>query len=141
MKAKKTPYQKQKLKTWRAFSRYIRIRDCIETTGWPYQGRCFTCGDIHPLPDLHAGHVVGGRRNAQLFDEKGVFAQCARCNLFEGGRPHEARDYVVAKYGEEVFEELRRQRDEHRKYTMKDLRAIEQEFKTRAEQMLEEFQE
>jgi len=77
---KKTPRASAKQKAWDVFSLYIRTRDCIRFTGDPEQGMCVTCKNPFPRTKLQAGHYVGGRGNAVLFNEKIVYSQCAYCN-------------------------------------------------------------
>ena len=132
---RRTPYQLQKDRTWSAFSRFIRTRDCLDTTGDPERGRCFTCQREFEFAKLHAGHVVAGRNNALLFDERGCYAQCYRCNIGEHGKPHEARDYVVMLYGEAAFEELRQLRFDGRKFTLEELHEMQLDYQRRTEEM------
>ena len=107
-------YAKQKKKstplslTWTAFSKYLRTKECLETTGNPGYGKCCTCGEIKHFTELDAGHFIAGRRLGILFDERGVHIQCAKCNRFQGGRPVEYRDYMLTRYGQEVIDDLYR---------------------------------
>lgn len=80
IKKKKTTRAKAKEKAWTAFSAYIRTRDCLRFTGSTTEGKCVTCRQAKPYKDLQAGHFVGGRGNAVLFDERIVFSQCGYCN-------------------------------------------------------------
>jgi len=77
---KSTPRALAKTKAWDAFSLYIRTRDCIRFTGDPEQGMCVTCKSMKPRKELQAGHFVGGRGNAVLFDERLVYSQDGYCN-------------------------------------------------------------
>lgn len=77
---KSTPRALAKKKAWEAFSLYIRTRDCIRFTGDPEQGMCVTCKSFKPRKELQAGHFVGGRGNAVLFDERLVYSQDGYCN-------------------------------------------------------------
>lgn len=79
-KKKKTTRAKAKEKAWTAFSAYIRTRDCLRFTGSTTEGKCVTCRQAKPYKDLQAGHFVGGRGNAVLFDERIVYSQCGYCN-------------------------------------------------------------
>lgn len=92
---------------WGWFSKYIRLRDCIATTGTKTRGRCCTCGKEFKFQKLQAGHLLGGRTNDVLFDETGVHAQCFRCNDKNRGNG-EHRKYVqfmIRKYGREFTHE------------------------------------
>jgi len=76
----KTPRQKAKEKAWDAFSIFIRTRDCLRFTGNPEEGMCVTCKSMKLRKELQAGHFVGGRSNAVLFNEQIVYSQCGYCN-------------------------------------------------------------
>ena len=71
---------------WVIFSKYIRMRDCLRTTGLPDVGRCYTCGALKPIQELDAGHFVKSIHKDVKFDERNVRAQCRKCNSFEGGQ-------------------------------------------------------
>ena len=77
---KSTPRALAKKKAWDAFSIYIRTRDCIRFTGDPTRGICVTCKTPRSIKELQAGHFVGGRGNAVLFDERLVYSQDGYCN-------------------------------------------------------------
>lgn len=85
IKNKKTP----KKKAWDAFSRYIRTRDCLKSTGDRNRGACVTCGRVFDFKKLQAGHFIPGRVNSILFDEQCVHAQCltkeSNLRMFNGG--------------------------------------------------------
>jgi hypothetical protein len=109
MPRKKSERTRAKDTAWRWFSKYIRLRDCISTTGFKDQGKCVTCGGYFPFSELQAGHAIGGRNDAVLFDEKLVNAQCGRCNKsFEygglGGNYAKYHLWYIHKYGEQDFE-------------------------------------
>jgi hypothetical protein len=80
---------------WPVFSRYIRTRDCIRTTGSPLHGKCVTCGKKYPIGKLQAGHFIPGRTDAILFDETQVHAQCYRCNVKLQGMWHKYYAFML----------------------------------------------
>jgi len=91
---------------WKKFSEYIRLRDCIKTTGTIWKGACRTCGRVYRFEKLQAGHFIPGRTRAILFDEKCVHIQCWRCNhKLQGAWPPFYR-FMQQTYGQEVIEEL-----------------------------------
>ena len=105
-KRQKSPTQKAKEKAWKAFSRYIRLRDCLDTTGEEEEGICIKCGERKPFKGLQAGHAIPGRNNSILLDEELVYAQCAGCNLFGGGRvQNKFTLFIIRKFGVEFYEE------------------------------------
>ena len=119
------------------FSRYIRLRDCLKTTGSPEYGECFTCSASLPFNDLQAGHFMQGRHNAYLFSERGVNAQCTRCNLTLGGNPHEYRRQIVKLYGEDVALELEAEARTTRKFSVKELEAMIVYYKEKIQEVME----
>ena len=130
---RRTPYQMQKDRTWRAFSRFIRTRDCLDTTRDAEWGVCVTCGNTYHFKDLQAGHYVPGRNNAVLFDEEGVHAQCRGCNTFGGGQPAKYHAYMLGRYGEKTVDRLRNLANESVKFTAEELREMELDFTGRTE--------
>lgn len=103
--AKVTP----KSKAWDAFSKYIRLRDAILTTGTKTHALCVSCGAYKPIGGigcLQAGHLVPGRTNALLIDERFVNSQCDHCNRGLKGNWVPYRRAMVAKYGEDAVKEV-----------------------------------
>ena len=91
---------------WPTFSQYIRLRDCIKTTGTVSHGRCRTCGRTYEFKKLQAGHFIPGRTRGVLFDERCVHIQCYRCNrvIKEVWPPYYR--FMQQEYGQEIIEEL-----------------------------------
>lgn len=107
-------------KAWDAFSRYIRLRDAIKTTGTKDSVECITCGAIKPAFGIgcaQAGHLIPGRTNSLLIDEKFVNAQCDHCNRGLKGNWVPYRRKMVEWYGEDAVKEV-----EDRKYTTKPMK-------------------
>jgi len=91
---------------WKLFSRYIRLRDCIKTTGTTDWGLCRTCQRKYHFKKLQAGHFIPGRTRAVLFDPRCVHIQCYRCNrVIKEVWPAYYR-FMQKEYGQEVVEEL-----------------------------------
>ena len=90
---------------WKNFSKYIKLRDAIKTTGDVYYVRCITCGKIKPLDrNMHAGHAISGRGNAILFNEELVNAQCYDCNCEHNGQYLMYERIMIEKYGQEKWD-------------------------------------
>lgn len=102
-KSAKTP----KEKAWEAFSHYIRVKGCLETTGLAFIGTCFTCGRRCHINYLQAGHCFAGRRNARLFDILTVKQQCRDCNMINRKAPARFKKKMVKIYDEEWVENRR----------------------------------
>lgn len=92
---------------WKAFSKYIRIRDCIRTMKSLEYGKCISCGRVYPINKLQAGHFVPGRHNANLFYEKGCHIQCMGCNIYKYGNVLNYMDGLIKLYGKKIVAEIR----------------------------------
>lgn len=111
-KVSKTSLSKEKKKAWDLFSKYIRLRDAIRTTGTKDHARCITCDKLYPTFGkgcLQAGHYIPGRSNAILFEARGVHAQCYMCNVTFKGNTLKYRRKMIELYGEDVADELEAQ--------------------------------
>lgn len=95
----------KKDKAWKLFSEYIRLRDCIASTASMDRGVCISCHREFPYNKLQAGHLVPGRYNAILFDERIVNAQCYACNMLLGGNGAEYYKEMVRRHGAEQVDE------------------------------------
>jgi len=134
-KPKKKTISKTKKETWVVFSKYIRMRDCLRTTGCASWGLCITCEKRYHIKMLQAGHFIPGRHNANLFNEKGCHAQCYNCNINLRGNTLVYRRKIIELYGEgwdEVLEERARQTV---KYSVKDLEEKKEEYQTLIKEM------
>ena len=101
---RKTNWKKQ---AWTHFSRYIRLRDCLRTTGTKERCVCVTCGKTVPYgKELHAGHCVPGRGNSILLHEGAVWGQCAVCNIWKSGNHGQFALYVTDKLGRKYYDDL-----------------------------------
>ena len=136
IKKRKTTKQLKK-EAWNLFSQYIRLRDCLRTTGCSSFGLCITCGKRYHFKLLQAGHFIPGRHNANLFNEKGCHAQCYNCNINLKGNTLEYRRQIIRLYGAGADEQL-----EAEDKIVKDLRAGElRELITHYKQEIEKLRE
>ena len=103
----KSPLQKAKDKAWDEFSIFIRIRDCIRTTGTLEEGVCISCEKTVPYKGSQAGHFIAGRTNAILLDEDLVHLQCLRCNIMLSGNYVEYFVGMEKLYTREEIDEFR----------------------------------
>lgn len=125
---------KQKAKTWKAFSAYIRTRDCME-----YQkshpelnepmAPCVTCGRVYPYKQLQAGHFIPGRKNSILFVMDNCHAQCYGCNCGRNGNVINYYPFMLRKYGQERIDELMKLNNTEVKFTVGELKDMELGFK------------
>ena len=121
---KKKTVAKVKKRVWLAFSRYIRLRDCLLTTGSPDYGECISCEETKPYSSLDAGHFVPKRAN-NYFSEMGVHAQCRHCNSFLHGNQLGYRRGLLLLYGEEIVSELEIENQPQKKFTIGELEELE----------------
>ena len=129
----------EKAKAWKAFSLYIRTKECIETTGDYQRGRCVTCGAVHPRNDLQAGHFVDGRGSAILFDERGVHIQCRACNLFRGGAKLDYWRWMEQHQGRAVIDELMDLRHATVRRKATDYIALRLEYEQRYQELMRRY--
>jgi len=104
----KSNLKKAKDAAWLAFARYIKLRDCLQTTGTKTHCVCVTCNKTVPYGrELHAGHAIGGRGNSILLDPDIVHGQCNICNnpkFGKGGNYAVYSVWMVKTYGLEAWE-------------------------------------
>lgn len=133
-KVKKPSISSQKKKAWDLFSRYIRLRDCLKTTGCTSFGLCITCQKRYHFKLLQAGHFISGRHNANLFSEKGTHAQCYNCNINLRGNTLEYRRKIIKMYGLGYDEVLEAEDKQIVKYTRQDyeelIKNLQEKIKT-----------
>jgi hypothetical protein len=127
---KKKPSLSKTLKrTWDIFSKYIRLRDCLKTTGNPATGKCYTCGRLCEYVNCDAGHFVSRRFKSTLFDERNVNLQCKSCNGFPGAATYrEYEKHLIKDYGEGIVIELEGLAQEIKKWTIPDLKELQDQL-------------
>lgn len=135
-KKKTISASKAKANAWKEFSRFIRIRDCLATTGDTDNGVCCTCGKLIPFKQSQAGHFIAGRTNALLFDEDIVHLQCYACNVCNHGEQLEYYYYMKRHYTEDEILEMRKLRYQTVKYTIDNLIEIAQKYKDKADELI-----
>jgi hypothetical protein len=127
---KKKTLSKSKKDTWKVFSRYIRLRDCLRTTNTLYLGRCVSCGRVVKYNECDAGHYISRSVTATLFDERNVNLQCKNCNGFPDGMTFENyRKELIKRYGDGIIIELEEKAKENKKYTIQELEELTRELK------------
>lgn len=126
---KKPTISTLKKQVWKWFSSYIRLRDCLKTTGTLTSGACYTCGKVYPLTRLQAGHFLAGRGGMVLFDEEQVHAQCMPCNVWLHGDFPTYQEKMRAKFGIEKVEEMIFKRRQTHKFTIAELENLLEKYK------------
>ena len=97
-------YKGPKGKAWKSFSDYIRLRDCLETTGSPDWCICCTCGKKVPYSQTDPGHAIAGRNNTILLHDELCHGQCKGCNI--NGNYGMYSLFMIKRYGLEHWEKL-----------------------------------
>lgn len=138
-KKKTISTSKAKAKAWQEFSKFIRTRDSIATTGDTDSGVCCTCGKLIPFKQSQAGHFIAGRTNALLFDEDIVHLQCYACNVCNHGEQLEYYYYMKRHYTEDQILEMRKLRYQTVKYTTDELLQIADKYKEKTNELLRVF--
>jgi hypothetical protein len=82
----------------RLFSLIIRSR-----------GRCENCYRVPTRVVLQCAHGFPRRYRSVRWDERNAFCLCSGCHVFYTYRPLEWTDWMKARMGEELYEELRRE--------------------------------
>ena len=123
----------KKEKAWEQFSRFIRIRDAIKTTGTITHARCITCGVVLPIVEMDAGHAIKGRHNSILFLEELCHAQCVNCNRYSDGKYDEFKYILVDIHGQEKWEEWEALKRKSVKYTDSDYENLRVTYRNKAE--------
>ncbi len=138
MAKKKKGVKYWKKKAWDAFSKYIRLRDAIATTGTREWLLCCSCNKSYPVFGkgcAQAGHFVPGRSHALLFREKGVHGQCYNCNQTLKGNWVNYEKFILRKYGQGVVDEEKQAKHSTIKYTAVELEEICNKYKRRIEEL------
>lgn len=134
-KTKRTTVSKMKKKVWAVFSEYVRMRDCLKTTGCASFGLCITCSKKYHFKLLQAGHFISGRHNNNLFSERGTHAQCYNCNINLKGNTLEYRRKIIEMYGEGADLELEEEARQIKKFTILEMEELLEYYKQRISEL------
>lgn len=125
-----------KTKAWTAFARWVKVQ-AADKYG---MCACVTCGRRLRWDDrgLHAGHFVGGRGGAVLFNESVVRPQCAICNIWKGGEQGKYTLYLIDKEGLTLAQvnELLALRSQVHKHSEDDYKRIAEEYNNKADAIM-----
>jgi hypothetical protein len=128
----------EKKDAWTWFSKFIRARDCLATTGTTTEGKCITCNEVFPVSRLQAGHFVSSRTDIVLFNENITNAQCYRCNIVLNGLWPVYYAKMLERFGQEKVNELIHlffQQDDE-EYTIEDYQQLAKIYKEKYERLL-----
>lgn len=118
-------------KVWATFSRYIRLRDAIKTTGEPYELACVTCSRRVPIKESDAGHFQPRRWKATLYHEQNVHGQCKACNNkdWNQGEQYKHGKAIDRMYGDGTADHLEALSRELKQFKVYELEELYDEFK------------
>lgn len=129
---------KDKAKAWDEFSRYVRVRDCLKTTGLPFVGMCITCPRRFHIRYLQAGHFIAGRRNGILFSEDGTNAQCRYCNEYKHGERKKYEKIMIQKFGKKRVEQMKIEAKKIIHNDEMDFAVLTEEYKDKYKKLMRE---
>ncbi len=132
---KRPTVSKLKKDTWELFSKYIRLRDCLKTTGCSSFGLCITCSKRYHIKLLQAGHFISGRHNANLFSERGTHAQCYTCNILLKGNTLVYRRKIIEMYGPGYDEVLEAEARQIKNLSVSDLEQMKVNLKQKIQEL------
>ena len=118
---------------WVIFSKYIRMRDCLRTTGTLKHGKCISCGDLRPINQCDAGHLISRWYGSTLFDERNVHLQCKRCNNM--GETLKYRRAIIKLYGEGIDIELEDKATEIKHFTIPELEGMKKYYAEKVKEL------
>lgn len=127
--------KRTKGRAWNTFSEYIRIRDCLKTTGTINRCKCVTCEKNTGFRNIQAGHFIPGRGNSVLFHEDIVHGQCKACNIFKRGNYTIFTIKMVQRFGLKRVEELQALRHQVKILKYPDYIGIIEKYKKKKEQL------
>jgi hypothetical protein len=134
---KKLKYYKDK--AWKAFSEYIRLRDCLKTTGTPNEGICITCGNRIPFKGSNAGHFISSRCNSVLFEEDLTFLQCYHCNVGLMGNYVPFTLKMIELHSKKWVEEKQQLKHQTLKRNSIDYMEIEAKYKQKFKDLMNKY--
>jgi len=121
------------------FSKYIRIRDAIKTTGTITHARCITCGKLLPIVEMDAGHAIPGRKNAILFLEEICHAQCNTCNRHLKGRLKDFKHILINLHGQDKWDDWEALKRARVKYIDSDYEQIGIKYREKVKELVRGF--
>jgi 5-methylcytosine-specific restriction endonuclease McrA len=115
-KTQTSPVDRDEDRAWGWFSKYIRTRDCLRTTGRKDIFKCCSCWSLTLLKNGDAGHFISRSYTTTKFDERNVYAQCMKCNRFQQWCWDKMYEHIEKLHGKTVIDELMAKKNEIAKY-------------------------
>lgn len=100
------------------FSLYIRLRDAMPGG----MTRCISCGRVLPFGQMQCGHYHTRHSRSVRWDERNCNAECSFDNCNNPDHLEGYRRNLIAKIGQEAFDELNVLAHQSRKWSGDELR-------------------
>jgi len=134
-KKSNSEFARAKACAWEWFSKYIRLRDSLRTTGRPDICKCITCGAYkHTFTGsncIQAGHWLCGRTGKNLFEENAVHGQCVHCNKHLSGNNTRYTQVMQERYGQEECDRIVLQANLPFSYLPHELRQLAEVYRVK----------
>jgi len=122
-------------KAQRAFSLYIRMRDCLQTTRSKNFCVCCSCSCRTPYESIECGHFISGRHNNVQFDEMNAHGQCHHCNQDLHGAKESYTRFMERKYGSIQVQLLHQRSESYVRMRKEDFEYKEKYFKKKLKEI------
>ncbi len=131
MSKKKSKKKKLKKDAWDLLSKIIR-KSSADSYGMV---TCYTCDarGYWEKDGMQAGHLLDGRNNSILFEERCLKVQCYGCNCGRSGNKEVFIPKFIDEHGRELFDELVRQKNTTRKISESEYEEMIEDYKQRLE--------
>lgn len=116
-----------KKKAWKLLSLIVR-QGAADANGYV---TCYTCGQREHWTMMDAGHAIGGRHGAVLFDEDIIRPQNKRCNIFLRGNYPVFVAKLIREHSLEWWEKKLEDSTKLKKYTQSDLLEMIESYQSR----------
>jgi hypothetical protein len=117
----------------RAFSDYIRQRDCLPGTEINV---CISCGKTQYWKESDCGHYVNRKHMSTRFNEKNCNAQCKYCNRFCEGNMSGYTLGLIKKYGADIIEFLVYLKNKTVKYSQFEIDELTKYYKLKTKELI-----
>ena len=129
-----------KKEAWTIFSKYVRARDAIRTTGNILNAKCITCPEIKKIVDMDSGHFQSRTHNIIFLDEHNVHAQCKGCNM----PPNSGEQYLYSKqivvlYGPYELDRLEKARYQTKQFKQTELLLIIEIYRQKLQELINKY--
>ena len=117
-----------KKKAWDLLSKVKRYVDWVDGNG---NNTCYTCGTVKPAKEMQAGHLLDGRSNSILFEERALKPQCYSCNCMKSGNKEVFIPKFIDEHGRELYDELMIQKKQTLKISRSEYEEMIKSYKER----------